>query len=111
MNRFKRYFGHGFRNKRECKALPYEITKSGLAYTPADMERMTSQGIPIQSQDLSAQFYDGSPDASFDDITSDRIKSNDINDMWEEHQKFIKFARHAKKNSKKVTSKTKKDDN
>lgn len=105
MIRFQRYFGHGFKNKKETKLKPHEITRSGLAYTPADMERMVANGIPVQSQELATRFYDGKPDASFNDITSDRIKSNDINDLWEEHQRINKNMNRVKrsvaKNNKK----------
>lgn len=104
--RFSRYLGHGVVNKAKCPAKPHEVTRSGLAYTPADMERMTANGIPIQSQELAARFYDGKPDVSFDDITSDRVKSNDVNDLWEEHQGIISRAKkvyHASKNKPKTT--------
>lgn len=100
MSRFDRYKNHGLRNKKSTHVEPYEVTRSGLAYTPADMERMTANGIPIQSAELAARYYDGSPDAKFSDLTSDRIKSNDVNDLWEEHQKFVKFARHTHSKSK-----------
>lgn len=103
MNRFKRYFGHGFRNTSHCKAKSHEVTRSGLAYTPADMERMVANGIPVQSQELATRFYDGKPDADFSDITSDRLKENDLNDLWEEHQRI-------NKKMSKVRSKAKKSD-
>lgn len=101
MSRFNRYENHGVHNKDKTIVLPHEITRGGLAYTPADMARMTASGIPVHSQDLSTKFYDGSIDASFNDITSDRIKDNDINDMWEEHHKFVKYAKHINSKSKK----------
>lgn len=89
MNRFERYKNHGFHNKKKTVVKPHEITRSGLAYTPADMERMTAQGIPIQSRDITGRYYDGTADCSFGDITSDMVKTNDVNDMWEEHQTIL----------------------
>lgn len=95
MSRFDRYHNHGIRNKQNTVVKSHEITRSGLAYTPADMERMTASGIPIQSQELAAKFYDGKADASFSEVTSDRIKTNDVNDLWEEHQSIVSKAKKA----------------
>lgn len=97
MNRFERYRGHGLKIAKKCVAKSHEITRSGLAYTPADMERMVANGIPIQSQELATRFYDGSIDMKFSDLTSDRIKDNYLNDLWEEHQRInAKKARFVK---------------
>lgn len=103
MNRFERYRGHGFKTAKKCVAKPHEITRSGLAYTPADMERMVANGIPIQSQELATRFYDGSLEMKFSDLTSDRIKDNDLNDLWEEHKsinskkaRFVKSHKRSK---------------
>lgn len=105
MNRFDKYRGHGLKITHTHYTNGEDKTRCGLAYTPSDMELMTANGIPIQSQDLAARYYDG--DASNDfHMTSDRIKTNDVNDLWEEHQSIIKKAKHAHHESKKASIKS-----
>lgn len=99
MNRFEKYRGHGFKNTRATSKDGELVTRQGLAYTPADMEKLTAQGIPVQSQEIAARFYDG--DQRFDFFVSDdRIRQNDINDLWEKDKSIRKRAREASKKSK-----------
>lgn len=100
MTRFDKYRYHGLHNTHVRVKETDSPTRQGLAYTPADMERLTAQGIPIQSGELAAQYYDGDTGSDFN-ITSDRIKTNTINDLWEEHQDIIEKAKKAYRASKK----------
>lgn len=99
MNRFDKYLGHGVKTTRARYKEGEDVTRQGLAYTPADMERMTAQGIPINSQEIASRFYDGDNGSDFN-ISSDRVKGNDVNDLWEEHQTITKKAKTAYKASK-----------
>lgn len=100
MNRFEKYRGHGFKNTRTAYTDGEVVTRSGLAYTPADMERMTAQGIPVHTTDVNTRFYDGDDRNDFF-VTSDRIRQNDINDLWEGDMDIRERARAAHKESKK----------
>lgn len=102
MTRFDKYRYHGLHT---CRVKPKEgddVTRQGLAYTPADMERMLAQGLPINSANMAAEFYDGD-DTNEIVITSDRDPSKDINDLWEEDielREKMKRVYHASKKSK-----------
>lgn len=100
MNRFEKYKYHGLKTTSVKIKDTDTPTRQGLAYTPADMERMTDHGIPVQSGELAQKYYDGDTKSDFD-ITSDRIKGNDLNDLWEEHQDIVAKARKAYAASKK----------
>lgn len=104
MNRFDKYRGHGLKSTRATTKENELVTRSGLAYTPADMERLTAHGIPVHQNDINTKFYDGDDKSDFF-VTSDRIRSNDINDMWEEHQNIVSRAKKAH-----MASKAKKND-
>lgn len=94
MTRFDKYHCHGLHTCRVKSKDGDDVTRQGLAYTPADMEKMLSHGMPINSANMAAQFYDGD-DSNNIVITSDRQKGRDINDMWEEHQTIIQKAKKA----------------
>ena len=104
MNRFEKYLTHGCRSCHTSFKENDDVTKQGLAYTPADMARLTAQGIPVSNKEIESKFYDGDDGSDFF-VSSDRVKGNDINDLWEE-EKLIrakaKSAYKASKQSKKV---------
>lgn len=104
MSRFDLYRGHGLKKCRAQRRETDDVTRQGLAYTPADMERMTARGMPIQSQEIAARFYDGDDGSDFG-LPSDRVKGNDVNDLWEEHQSIKKKAKEAYKASRESKSK------
>lgn len=54
--------------------------KPGLALTPAQIAKMSEQGIPITTQ-MSDQFFDGTLNPSFD-IPLEEQRGVDINDVW-----------------------------
>lgn len=111
MSRFDKYLGHGSKMAKTHYKEGEDVTRQGLAYTPADMERMTAQGLPIQSGEIAAKFYDGDQGSDFL-LTSDRIKGNDVNDLWEEHRSIIKKAKkayQASQASKRSSKEPKKD--
>lgn len=56
--------------------------KPGLAYTPADMARMHSAGMPVNSANLVNQFYDGDKNPSFD-VAIERRRGVDPAEIWE----------------------------
>lgn len=99
MSRFNKYRYHGIKTCNTHYKEGEDVTRQGLAYTPADMERMTAQGLPIQSGEIAAKFYDGDAGSDFH-LTSDRIKGNDVNDLWEEHKEITKKAKKAYQASK-----------
>lgn len=56
--------------------------QNSLSTTPAQMERLLEQGLPISSQMLDAQlFYDGDQNPSWD-IPIDQQRGIDIADIW-----------------------------
>lgn len=101
MLRFEKYKNHGVRNTRTSYKGDEDVTRQGLAYTPADMERMTAHGMPIHQQEIASRFYDGDDKSDFH-VTSDRIRGNDVNDLWEEHKSITKKAREAYQASKRA---------
>ena len=100
MTRFDKYRYHGFRTTRVRVEEGEAVTRQGLAYTPAQMAKLTEKGLPVTSAEIAAQFYDGDEGSDFF-VTSDREKGKDINDLWEEdkdtHEKFKKAAEESKK--------------
>lgn len=56
-----------------------------LAMTPSKMMKLAEQGIPISSQQLGGQFYDGDVKVTWD-VPIDRQRGVDMNDMWNYEQ-------------------------
>lgn len=100
MNRFDKYLGSGIKYATTPSSESDDVTRQGLAYTPADMEKMLSQGLPVSSKELASRFYDGDDKSDFF-VSSDRVRNNDVNDLWEESQDIRARARAAYKESRK----------
>lgn len=104
MKRFSIYRNHG---RRLCSAqsTSQELkTRQGLALTPTDVARLTSQGMPVNTENAQ-MFYDGDNNPS-PYVTSERRRGVDVAELWEQHQHIIEKARkmhkygvkHSKKN-------------
>lgn len=92
---------------RTCcpKRKDYEIEpKSGLAYTPADMARMHSAGMPVNSANLINSFCDGDKNPSFE-LPIERQRGVDIAEVWEASliakKKIDNFSKVVKSKTKK----------
>lgn len=84
-----------------CKSQPNETkVQSGLALTPAEMYTMAQQGKPISAQILpDDNFDDGEPQCSYD-ITLDRQRGIDVNDLWNAEKEINnKFTRYKSQNN------------
>lgn len=103
MTRFDKYKYHGLRTTRTIVKDGEDVTRQGLAYTPADMARMTAQGIPVTSKEIASRFYDGDDHSDFH-VSSDRVKGNDVNDLWEADKTLRQKAKNAYIESKKHKS-------
>lgn len=101
--RFAKYCCSGCKRAHTHYKDGEDVTRPGLAYTPADMERMHSHGMPVRNPEIEAMYYDGDQKSDFN-VTSDRVRSNDVNDLWEEHQSIRAKARLAYKASRAVKS-------
>lgn len=96
MIRLNRYKKHGQRNY-VCRCTENDIVvREGLAYSPADMARLTERGMPVNSINTGKAFIDGEENPSFH-VTSDRQRFVDVADLWEEHQIIRDKARAANK--------------
>lgn len=95
MSRYSNY-NRPWPRVKTIKAADEPVVRNGLAYTPADMARLTERGMPVNSLSASTLFTDGEVNPSFD-ITSDRTRHVDVADLWEEHQQIISRARKAQK--------------
>lgn len=96
MIRLNRYKNHG-RHIYVCrKSEDDSVVRDGLSYSPADMERLTSRGMPVNSLNTGTAYIDGEENPSFE-VTSDRQRHVDICDLWEQHQKIRDKARAAAK--------------
>lgn len=95
MDRINRYDKHGIKvTKYECK--PHEKVREGLAYTPSQIASLTARGLPVNSLNTQSAFFEGTENAtSF--IPSDRKRSVDVADLWEEQQTIREKARKAAK--------------
>lgn len=60
-------------------------TRSGLSYTPAQMNEMMQKGIPVTNKNLENKFFDGETNPSWN-IDILRQKGVDIADVWEADQ-------------------------
>lgn len=78
--------------------------QSGLAVTPQRAYDMMLQGVPISTQMANAEYFqDGTENPG--EVTLDRQRGVDINDMWEEmhsiNKRFSSAYSSYKKNKKK----------
>lgn len=60
-------------------------TKSGLAYTPAQMNEMMQRGIPVTNKNLENKFFDGDTATHFN-VDLMRQRGVDIADVWQAEQ-------------------------
>lgn len=97
--RFAKYCGRGCKSAHTHYKDGEDVTRQGLAYTPADMERMQAHGMPVRNPEIESMYYDGDTSNDFN-VTSDRVRYNDVNDLWEENQAIRARARSAYKASK-----------
>ena len=103
MIRFNNYKNHGRRFSSCPSCDTDQVVREGLAYSPADMARLTERGMPVNSINTGKAFIDGEENPSFH-VTSDRSRFVDVADLWEEHVTLRDKARNAakaKKSSKK----------
>lgn len=103
MKRFNLYRKYG---RRLCKAqsTSEELkTRQGLALTPSDVARLTSQGMPVNTENAQ-MFYDGDTNPS-PYVTSERRRGVDVAELWEQHQKLIASAKRAHKHALKQSKK------
>ena len=83
-SRFVRYKSHG-RCVAVCERCDTDsVVRDGLAYSPADMARMTERGMPVNSLAGSKVFYDGEENPSFF-VGAERERFVDVADLWEQH--------------------------
>uniref|UniRef100_A0AAU8B3C6 Uncharacterized protein n=1 Tax=Dulem virus 251 TaxID=3145728 RepID=A0AAU8B3C6_9VIRU len=57
------------------------VVQSGLAYTPADMQRMAERGVAINSQNMEGSYYYEPPTKDFEVALSD-VRGIDPADIW-----------------------------
>lgn len=57
------------------------VVQSGLAYTPADMQRMAERGVTINSQNMEGSYYYEPPTKDFDVPLLD-TRGVDPADVW-----------------------------
>lgn len=101
-SRFEIYKNHGVRTCAPRSTQQELVTRQGLALTPADVSRLTAQGMPVNTQNAQ-MFYDGDPNPS-PYVTSERRRGVDVSDLWEERQNIVKKARAAHAEMKKQKS-------
>lgn len=70
------------------------VVIEGLAYSPADMARLTERGMPVNSLNTGQAIVEGEENPSFD-VTLDRQRHVDICDLWENHVTIRDKARKA----------------
>ena len=94
MIRFNKYKNHG-RRAYVCRSCANDmVVREGLAYSPADMARLTERGMPVNGLNTGKAFIDGEENPDFA-VSSDRQRFVDISDLWEEHQAIRERARNA----------------
>ena len=107
MKRFNKYREHGRKGHlalcEKCENEP--VVREGLAYSPADMARLTERGMPVNSLNSGQAIIEGEENPSFD-VTIDRQRHVDICDLWENHMNIRDKARKAAQ-AKKIKAKTK----
>lgn len=92
---------------RPYKAKPSEndIPVNGkLALTPAKMMKMAERGIPISSQTLNNEYFDGDIKVSWE-VPMDRQRGVDVNDMWNHNEDVRKRLKSATKDAVKANRK------
>lgn len=95
-SRFERYKNHGRHSVCLCRKECEPVVRNGLAYSPADMARLTERGMPVNGLAAQKAFFDGEENPSFF-ITSDRERHVDVCDLWEQHMQLRDKAREANK--------------
>lgn len=58
-----------------------ELVRPNLAYDVSHLEELRQKGIPISAPNMD-QYYDGSPDVTFD-LPLDRRRGVDLNDLYQ----------------------------
>lgn len=72
----KRKFAHC---KRSFGDIPVQ---NGLSVTPSQMLKLAEQGVPVTSQNLESQFYDGDTRPSWD-VPLDQQRGIDVATIWQ----------------------------
>lgn len=105
MKRLQMYKSHGRCLGACCHRLETEpVVREGLAYSPADMAKLTERGMPVNSLNNSQVHFDGEDNPSWF-IGSERERFVDVADLWEQDQLIRDKARRAKRASVKSKSK------
>lgn len=102
MNRYEKY-NRSWPKVKTVKSSDEPVVRNGLAYTPADMARLTERGMPVNALAAASMYTDGEMNPSFD-ISSDRERHVDVADLWEQHQQIISRARNAQRAKSKKSS-------
>ncbi len=78
-----RGINRGLTNAVSCKRRSSDepLVKGGLAYTPSELQQMADRGIPVSTQNLEGQFYDGKDNPTWD-VPLEQVRGIDIADMW-----------------------------
>lgn len=71
-------------------------TRSGLSYTPAQMNEMMHKGIPVTNKNLENKFFDGETNPSWN-VDLMRERGVDIADIWEAEQAAKEKLRSARR--------------
>lgn len=101
MKRLKRYQYRTISSRVcNCERKEHEVVvRDGLAYSPSDMARLQSRGMPVNGLNTSNAFFDGEENPSFD-VGSERQRFVDVADLWEEHMNIRDKARKAARASR-----------
>lgn len=97
------------------KIRPYRVRRSEndipvngkLALTPSKMMALAEKGIPISSQNLGNQYFEGEVNPSWD-VPLDRQRGVDVNDMWNHNENVRKKLKVASKEAIKADRKERK---
>lgn len=80
--------------------------QNNLAYTPAQMDLMRQQGVPITPQGIADEYiYDGDDNPAFE-VAAERQRGVDVAELWqkaETSKKTMKYAKKQKELSQKLT--------
>ena len=98
MDRITFFANHG-KKTTTYVAKDHEKVRQGLAYTPAQMAKLTERGLPVNNLNNQKCYYDGSPDATFH-VGQERTKGVDVADLWESQQVLRAKARKAAQSKK-----------
>lgn len=94
MLRFKRYKNHGLRSCACARCETDAVVRNGLAYTPAQMEKLTARGMPVNNLSTQSLYIDGEPNPPFH-VGAERTRFVDVCDLWEQHMDLCDRARKA----------------